>query len=554
MPRPIYLFILIVFLGSCQPDADHPGFTNIQHVVVIGIDGLSPDGIKNAHTPTIDALIESGASTMLARGVMPTSSGPNWASVLMGAGPEQHGITSNSFNPDEPSLPPVASGSGQHRLFPTVFELLHTARPDQNLCAIYHWETIASYYEAEHVSYISEPGSDAGVAREAASHLPEHRPLYCFLHFDDVDQAGHSFGHGSDAYYRAVETADSLVAEVVAALDESGLRNNTLILLTSDHGGKGFGHNEAIPEVLGIPFIMNGPHVRQGYEILETVNTVDNSPTVAFALGIQPPEAWTGWPVKSAFEGYEPPPYLLAPAVFYRKPVIQPEGPDFGYSGGLFVGEPGYLEIENLNESGVIRFTMDGTEPTAASPTYEIGIQINENAIVKAAVFEEGQRRTNVNTAYFRILPEPEDHGTRATFYYGTALDSLPDFSLLQPTGSPVHTYEFTSAGLDVPAGADQLAVIFDSYIRIEQAGEYTFTTASDDGSKLYINDRELVDNDGNHGVRERHGSIYLEPGFHPIRVSWYNSGGGLWLEAYVEGPGLPRQIIPPNMLYITIP
>lgn len=67
------------------------GETGGKHVVVIGIDGLSPRGIEMADTPHIDALVASGAHTWKARGVFPTKSSPNWASMIMGAGPEQHG-------------------------------------------------------------------------------------------------------------------------------------------------------------------------------------------------------------------------------------------------------------------------------------------------------------------------------------------------------------------------------------------------------------------------------------------------------------------------------
>lgn len=56
---------------------------------------MSPAGIAQADTPVLDSLMAVGAWTMHARGVMPTSSSPNWASMIMGAGPEWHGITTN---------------------------------------------------------------------------------------------------------------------------------------------------------------------------------------------------------------------------------------------------------------------------------------------------------------------------------------------------------------------------------------------------------------------------------------------------------------------------
>jgi len=59
------------------------------------------------------------------------------------------------------------------------------------------------------------------------------------------------------------------------------------------------------------------------------------------------------------------------------------------------------------------------------------------------------------------------------------------------------------------------------------------------------------VDNDGNHGVLEESGSVDLTMGRHPILVTFYNNGGGFWLDAFYKGPGLVKQIIPADKLFI---
>ena len=547
MYRSVCLFLLF-FICACQPQPKHQGFSDIHHVVVIGVDGMSTDGIRNANTPAIDGLMSTGAFTMTSRGVIPTSSGPNWASILMGAGPEQHGVTNNAYSPVEPDLPPVASGTGERGLFPTIFEVIRKAEPEANLAAIYHWEPIQNYFEHEQVDYMVSPSSDVDVANEVVQYITTEKPRYLFVHFDEVDAAGHSSGHGTPSYYKSVEVADSLIAQVVAAIDEAGIRDNTLILVSSDHGGKGYGHGENVPEVIGIPFILNGPQVKQGYTIEATVNTVDNSATIAFALGIPLPEAWTGRPVKSAFEGFPTPNNVLKPAAFHKRPVILPEGKEFGHPGGLFVGKPALVEIKNPNETGEIRYTLDGSDPTSESLLFESSFALQKSTVVRAALFQGEKQLTNINTAYYRVLPADAQPQIRATHYYGKDLYYVPDFTQLPPAGTD-QTYEFTFPELNVTDGTNQLAAEFISYLRIEQEGTYTFTTASDDGSKLYINGQEVVDNDGNHGVQERHGTIELTPGYHEIRVTWFNGGGGLWLTTYMEGPGIPRQIISSDRL-----
>ena len=71
----------------------------------------------------------------------------------------------------------------------------------------------------------------------------------------------------------------------------------------------------------------------------------------------------------------------------------------------------------------------------------------------------------------------------------------------------------------------------------------------ADDGSKLYINDEVVVDQDGSRGMREKEGSIHLEGGRHKIEVHWYNSGGGLGLYTFFNGPCIPKQVLSSDQL-----
>ncbi|HET7119194.1 MAG TPA: PA14 domain-containing protein, partial [Hanamia sp.] len=89
-------------------------------------------------------------------------------------------------------------------------------------------------------------------------------------------------------------------------------------------------------------------------------------------------------------------------------------------------------------------------------------------------------------------------------------------------------------------------------YIDLDSPGKYTFYTESDDGSKLYIDGNEVVNNDGSHGVISNSGDIELTKGGHAIRVEYFNSLGGFWLDAYYKGPDLCKQIIPANKLFLT--
>src|SRR5690606_10865835 len=99
------------------------------------------------------------------------------------------------------------------------------------------------------------------------------------------------------------------------------------------------------------------------------------------------------------------------------------------------------------------------------------------------------------------------------------------------------------------PGDADSFSIRYTGYIQISTAGSYTFFTTSDDGSKLYIDGEEVVDNDGDHGSQERSGTVTLTKGLHPIQVLFYENGGGEILEVRYSGPAIGKQLLPFTIL-----
>ncbi len=49
----------ILFLWSCSYKKDDTP-KGIEHIVIIGVDGMSPNGIQRAHTPMMDSMIQNG--------------------------------------------------------------------------------------------------------------------------------------------------------------------------------------------------------------------------------------------------------------------------------------------------------------------------------------------------------------------------------------------------------------------------------------------------------------------------------------------------------------
>ncbi|MFM7133939.1 MAG: PA14 domain-containing protein, partial [Planctomycetota bacterium] len=80
--------------------------------------------------------------------------------------------------------------------------------------------------------------------------------------------------------------------------------------------------------------------------------------------------------------------------------------------------------------------------------------------------------------------------------------------------------------------------------------GVWTFFTNSDDGSKLFIGNTEVVSNDGLHPMTERSGEIGMRAGRHALRVEFFERTGGAGLTASWSGPGVAKQTIPAANLW----
>ncbi|MDR2414257.1 MAG: alkaline phosphatase [Odoribacteraceae bacterium] len=298
------LFLLLA--GFPVPGMAGEGYpTGIEHVVVIGIDGLSVAGLSAAVTPHLDRLAREGAACTGTRVVLPSSSAPNWASMLSGAGPEAHGVTSNEWRVDRRDLQPVTATA--RGFFPTVLDVLRARRPGACLAMFYHWEGIGFLFDKEVASVASCCPPDKRTATDAALCIKERRPLFLFAQLDEVDAAGHAAGHMSPAYLAAIQQADSLVGVVARALDEAGIAGKTLLMIISDHGGTGRGHGGNSPGEVTVPFILHGAGVKKGYAVTRATYVYDLAPTVTFALGYPGDPAWRGRAICCAFEGYEPP-------------------------------------------------------------------------------------------------------------------------------------------------------------------------------------------------------------------------------------------------------
>lgn len=291
----LFIFSLFICAGlSAQ-------LKGVKHVVFIGADGLG-SFILNEHKgsfPHLEKLMKEGASSLEMRSVLPSSSAVNWASILMGAGPELHGFTDwGSQSPDLPSRE-----LNKYGMFPGVFGLTREKYPQAQTGIFYSWSGIGYLFEKDAVNINRDlPGKDREVVRESIEFLNQKKPLFSFIYFAQPDGKGHGHGWGSLEYTEECKKIDSYVGEIMQAIEDNGMAPNTVVIFISDHGGIEKGHGGKTMQEMQVPYILWGKNVKTGYKIQESLMVYDNAATIAYILGLKQPQVWVGRPVKSAFK------------------------------------------------------------------------------------------------------------------------------------------------------------------------------------------------------------------------------------------------------------
>lgn len=244
-------------------------------------------------------------------------------------------------------------------------------------------------------------------------------------------------------------------------------------------------------------------------------------------------------------------PYI---AVRIRKSgLVFPAGPvEIVYNGNLFLRQA-VVQLQHPQHE-TIHYTLDGTPPTEESPRYTEPIIVREDStLLKTVSFDQDGTRSKMNSRLFlKSTPAPgavlgeTQKGIRYDYYLGL-WQTLPDFDDLRP-----HTQGIArNIDLSYREQNDAFALVFEGYVKVPTSDIYTFTTLSDDGSKLYINDQLIVDNDGQHAPRRASGQIGLAFGFHKIRVEYFEAAGGEELRVFWANSTDREEEISRNMLFI---
>jgi hypothetical protein len=257
--------------------------SSTKKVLFIGIDGTRADVLQAANTPSIDALAANGAYSYSAQANSDyTWSGTGWSSIMTGVWYDKHGVTDNSF-------------SGKNfTQYPSLIQRAEQYNPALSTTSIVHWGDINDNIISGIDSESTEPTDDL-VRDQTISLMQNGNPDFTFIHFDDVDHAGHTYGFSSSVpqYVNAIEQTDARIGAVVNAVQSrtTYAQEDWLILLTTDHGGTGTNHGGNSEQERTIFLILNGNSVVKG-PIANTPNQTDALVTALKFLNVPIDPAW----------------------------------------------------------------------------------------------------------------------------------------------------------------------------------------------------------------------------------------------------------------------
>ncbi|MDJ0847346.1 MAG: sulfatase [Myxococcota bacterium] len=318
------LLALLAVLGCSAGSPPKP-----THVLLLTIDTLRADhlgsyGYARSTSPHIDALAREGvlfSAAIVQRG----ATWPSLTSILTSLHPESHGVRQNGW-PLPPTTPILSEHLREQGFRTAAFLTNMTSAPHRGFDHKETFEKEASdgtatraalawlranhdrpcflwlHWLGPHDPYAPSPEFRRRFATPARRGVNGRRTTLERLHRERRKLAPADLAHIVSLYDAEVAQVDARVGEVLAALDELGLRETTLVVLTSDHGEELYDHqsyffhsNSIYDSVLRVPLVLRFPGALPAGLVLDgPTESIDIAPTIWDLLGLPPPASYEG--------------------------------------------------------------------------------------------------------------------------------------------------------------------------------------------------------------------------------------------------------------------
>jgi len=195
------------------------------------------------------------------------------------------------------------------------------------------------------------------------------------------------------------------------------------------------------------------------------------------------------------------------------------------------------LQAKYSNAQGLANFLENPRRLNLHGRMPSLGLNAQEALDVASALVKGGPPR----------LPDNPKNDRPGVYYqtYAGDWDRLPDFEKLKPfKKGVVDNLSPTIAGLE-----DHFGVRHSGFLLIDKSGGYEFYTNSDDGSRFYVGDQLVVNNDGVHGGVTKKGTISLASGKHAFTLLFFDKEGGEHNHVSWSGPGFSEKALEGDIL-----
>ncbi len=299
MKKYIVLCLSFLVVFSCTNNDDPTFQIKETHLIFIGLDGLGGYNFDKtlSNMPNVRQYSKEGIYTDQKQAVSPTASGPNWASIFMGTTPEVHGYLKwDSKAPAEPYPFEV-----KNNIFPTISQILRNEKPSSEIGMFCQWAGIKYLVDTLSINYnrhipLTDSSGHSLFTDSVSIYLKKYKPSLCTIVFDDPDHTGHNDGYFSINYYSVLEVLDNCIGRIVQSVKEAGYYDDTVFIITSDHGGNGFSHGGDTQEEKQTCFFMWGKGIKPMGYVDDSLEQQDVAFIMANILGINIPALWTGKP------------------------------------------------------------------------------------------------------------------------------------------------------------------------------------------------------------------------------------------------------------------
>ena len=175
-----------------------------------------------------------------------------------------------------------------------MFRVIRENMPDAELASFCNWNSINIGIIENGLGVTKGSGNDEEITNQVCRYIEDHDPALLFIQLDEVDGAGHYHGYGKEGHLKQIEASDALIGRIWDAYSARGWIDDTLFIVTADHGGIGHSHGGWTDGEKYVTFAAAGKGVN--HTLIKEMNIRDLAAVVLYALGVKAPEfEEVGW-------------------------------------------------------------------------------------------------------------------------------------------------------------------------------------------------------------------------------------------------------------------